>query len=174
MFGPREVRLDGPLGHTRHRGDAGDGHILDEVEGNDRTFLGTQYRQSLGHVEPAVYRLGQLGYRRRLVQRLEVAVAPLAQLVVVEVVGHPEEPGRERGQSLVAAQVVVDLDEGLLRQVVAEGFVAAGEAQEEALHPPLVFIDQRGKSLAVVQQGATCHPHHILGLLHRVEAGYSG
>ena len=66
------------------------------------------------------------------------------------VVGNPVKPGRKTRFAAEAAQVLVGLEKGFLRQVVRERDICPNQMAEQASNARLMIPDQLGKGVVVV------------------------
>ena len=105
-----------------------------------------------------------LGVYPRRVQ--VVCLLPAAKIVIILIVRNAVEPGGETGQVLEGSQAGVGTDKGVLRQVVAQFAVAAGQVQEEAPHGRLVFPDQLVEGAVVVEHHDLCNQRYVVELAH--------
>src|SRR5262245_25024939 len=85
-----------------------------------------------------------------LVDAVHRQLAALAHLALPGVEGDPVEPRREARLEAEAAEVAPREHERILREVVGEGRVAAGEPPKHGADLRLVAADELGEGLAVV------------------------
>ena len=82
---------------------------------------------------------------------------PFPRLFPKTVVGNPVKPGRKTGFAAEAAQVLVSLEKGFLRQVVREGDICPNQMAEQTSHARLMIPDQLGKGVVVVIDKNACN-----------------
>jgi len=73
------------------------------------------------------------------------------------VVGDAVKPGRKPGFSAKAAQVLVGLEKGLLRQIIGKGNIAPDQVTQQTSHTRLMIPDQLREGVVVVINNNSCN-----------------
>lgn len=145
------MRLDGADRHSRYLGYAFYGIAVDELQRHAGAFLvGKSGERSVDVHLHALFAVGGASVSHS--RTVRIGGGTLSAVMVVEhVAGYTIQPSGERRRTLKLVYVGVSLNEGVLREVVAQLLVSQSLVEEESSYRRLILPDKLIESRFVMK-----------------------